>query len=149
MTIHKSYYIFIKKRYTKRMFSELSAQVNRRGLSLIILLVFMSFMVGTSAQQNQEASLFGLFTVLNGILGGSIFLLHCSGNEDVRMKLVGFYRTIMKKDVEWYIIRLTTYPPFLKSYCNVPLIEYDYLYFENKYDKSICWRWFIWYTGTY
>ena len=100
MTIHKKPAIFIKKRYTKRMFSEPSAQVNRRGLTMIILLVFMSFMVGTTAQQNQEASLFGLFTVLNGILGGSIFLLHCSGNEDVRKKLVGFYRTIMKKDDE-------------------------------------------------
>ena len=92
--------IFIKKRYTKRMFSELSAQVNRRGLTMIILLVFTSFMVGTTAQQKQEASLFGLFTVLNGILGGSIFLLHSSGNEDVRKKLVGFYRTIMKKEDE-------------------------------------------------
>ena len=90
----------MKKSNAKRIFSKFSAQVNRRGLTMIILLVFMSFMVGTTAQQNQEASLFGLFTVLNGILGGSIFLLHCSGNEDVRKKLVGFYRTIRKKDVE-------------------------------------------------
>ena len=74
-----------------------AAQVNRRGLTIITLLVFMSFIVGVMAQHQQDVALFGIFTILNGIQGGVIFLLHCSGNEAVREKLVKAYLTITKK----------------------------------------------------
>ena len=76
------------------------AQVNRRGLVILLPLVYASYIVGFMAQHDQDVALFGIFTILNGILGGCIFVFHCSGNEDVREKLVTAYMTIMKKDPE-------------------------------------------------
>ena len=75
----------------------LVAQVNRPGLTIINLLVFVSFLVGVMAEDNQDAVLFGIFTILNGILGCCIFVFHCSGNEEVRNKLVKAYMALRKK----------------------------------------------------
>lgn len=67
------------------------AQVTRRGLSIISLLVFISFIFGIVGTNNQDIAGLGIFTILNGILGGSILILHCSGNEAVREKLMKWF----------------------------------------------------------
>ena len=46
-------------------------------------LVFASFMTGTLAAYEQEPGLYGTFTLINGLLGGSVFFFHCTGNERV------------------------------------------------------------------
>ena len=76
------------------------AKVNRRGLSIIMPMVFASFIVGMMAQYDQDVGLFGIFTILNAILGAIIFIFHCSGNEDVREKLYNMYLVITKRDAQ-------------------------------------------------
>ena len=47
-------------------------------------LVFASFMTGTLAAYEQDPGLYGTQTLINGILGGSVFFFHCTGNERVK-----------------------------------------------------------------
>ena len=60
--------------------------------------MLVDFIVGVMAQHNQDVALFGIFVVLNGILGVCIFFFHCSGNEDVREKMVKVYLRLTKKE---------------------------------------------------
>ena len=43
--------------------------------------------LGVMSEYNQDAALYGAFTVLNGFLGITIFFFHSTGNERVREKL--------------------------------------------------------------
>ena len=43
--------------------------------------------LGVMSEYNQDAALYGAFTVLNGFLGVTIFFFHSTGNERVREKL--------------------------------------------------------------
>jgi len=75
-----------------------SAKIMQRSNLIIMPMVFVTFVIGTLAEYEQNFGLYGTFTLLNGILGGSIFFFHCTGNEQVRSKLVKAYKTIIKKE---------------------------------------------------
>jgi hypothetical protein len=44
-------------------------------------------------------ALYGTFTTLNGVLGGSVFFLHCSSNAVVRDYVNKFFRNLFYKIV--------------------------------------------------
>ncbi|XP_023330599.1 adhesion G-protein coupled receptor D1 isoform X2 [Eurytemora carolleeae] len=75
-----------------------SAKIMQRSNLIIMPMVLFSFIIGTMAEYEQNFGLYGTFTLINGILGGSIFFFHCTGNETVRAKLVKAYKTIIKKE---------------------------------------------------
>ena len=51
-------------------------------------LTFVSFMTGTLATYEQDPALYGTFTLVNGMLGASVFFFHCTGNERVSYKAI-------------------------------------------------------------
>ena len=60
-----------------------SAKYMHRTLILRLILVFVSFILGTMAEYEQSFMLFLVFTVINGVTGGAIFLAHCFSNDVV------------------------------------------------------------------
>jgi len=76
----------------------LSAKIMQRSNLLIMMLTYISFIIGVMAEYEQDVALYGTFTILNGVLGGSIFFFHCTGNEDVRERLMGLYNVLAKRD---------------------------------------------------
>ena len=74
-----------------------SAKIMQRSNLIIMPLVFISWFIGVMSEYEQDVALYGVFTILNGILGATIFLCHCSGNEDVREKLEGWYDQIINR----------------------------------------------------
>ena len=74
-----------------------SAKIMQRSNLLIMPLVFISWLIGFMSEYEQDVGLYGVFTILNAVLGLSVFLFHCSGNEDVREKLEGWYDQIIKR----------------------------------------------------
>ena len=74
-----------------------SAKIMQRSNLLIMPLVFISWLIGFLSEYEQDVGLYGVFTILNAVLGVSVFLFHCSGNEDVREKLEGWYDQIIKR----------------------------------------------------
>ena len=76
----------------------LSAKIMQRTNLLIMSLVFISFLVGIMAEYEQNVALYGTFTILNGVLGACVFFFHCTGNEQVREKLLQMYNVLAKKD---------------------------------------------------
>jgi len=75
-----------------------SAKIMQRSNLIIMPMVFVSFLLGTLSSYEQNPGLYGTFTLVNGILGGSIFFFHSTGNEQVRAKLMKAYKTIIKKE---------------------------------------------------
>lgn len=75
-----------------------SAKIMQRSNLVIMPLVFASWVVGVYAEYEQNVALYGTFTILNGVLGGIIFVMHCSGNERVRDKLKMLYKHLIKKE---------------------------------------------------
>jgi len=75
-----------------------SAKIMQRSNLIIMPMVFVSFLLGTLSSYEQNPGLYGTFTLVNGILGGSIFFFHSTGNEQVRAKLMRAYKTIIKKE---------------------------------------------------
>ena len=63
-----------------------SAKIMQRSNLIIMPLVFGSFTSGTLAAYEQNPGLYGTFTLLNGLLGGSVFFFHCTGNERVSLR---------------------------------------------------------------
>jgi len=63
---------------------KVTAQISQRTLLLILPLVFASFVTGTVAVFEQNPALFGIFTILNGVLGGTIFFFHVTSNKKTR-----------------------------------------------------------------
>ena len=62
-----------------------------RGTLLIILpLVFVSFVLGSLAEYEQNIYLYSVFTLVNGVLGGVVFFFHCTANASVREMLYNF-----------------------------------------------------------
>ena len=49
--------------------------------------VFASFLTGTLASYEQNPAMYGTFTLINGMLGASVFFFHCTGNERVTLTL--------------------------------------------------------------
>lgn len=47
--------------------------------------VFASFLTGTLASYEQNPAMYGTFTLINGMLGASVFFFHCTGNERVTL----------------------------------------------------------------
>lgn len=74
-----------------------SAKIMQRSNLMIMPLVFISWLIGFMSEYEQDVGLYGVFTILNAVLGLSVFLFHCSGNEDVREKLEGWYDQIIKR----------------------------------------------------
>ncbi|XP_043219189.1 adhesion G-protein coupled receptor D1-like [Amphibalanus amphitrite] len=66
----------------------LSARISQRSNLIIMPLVFASFVIGMLSEYEQDLALYGTFSVLNGIVGGVIFFFHCTGNQQVRAKMV-------------------------------------------------------------
>ena len=60
-----------------------SAKYMQRTLIVRLGLCFVSFVIGSLAQHEQNIGLYFVFSVINGILGGAIFFFHCSANEKV------------------------------------------------------------------
>jgi len=75
-----------------------SAKIMQRSNLVIMPLCYISFMIGTLAEYEQNFGLYGTFTIINGILACSVFFFHCTGNEQVRAKLEKAYKTIIKKE---------------------------------------------------
>lgn len=67
-----------------------SAKIMQRTLLIILPLVFTSFVLGSMAEYEQNIALYSTYTLINGILGGLIFVCHCSSNETIREKLMKF-----------------------------------------------------------
>ena len=65
----------------------LSAKIMLRSNLLIMPMVFISWFLGVMAEYQQDPALYGSFTVLNGILGFTVFFFHSTSNEKVREKL--------------------------------------------------------------
>ena len=61
-----------------------SAKIMQRSNLIIMPMVFVSFLLGTLSSYEQNPGLYGTFTLVNGILGGSIFFFHITGNEQVK-----------------------------------------------------------------
>ena len=61
-----------------------SAKYMHRSLILRAGLALGSFVIGSQASYQQELSLFLVFTIINGVLGGLVFFFHCTSNEKVR-----------------------------------------------------------------
>ena len=74
-----------------------SAKIMQRSNLMIMPLVFISWLIGFMSEYEKDVGLYGVFTILNAVLGVSVFLFHCSGNEDVREKLEGWYDQIIKR----------------------------------------------------
>jgi hypothetical protein len=55
----------------------------QRSLIIRLGLCFVSFVLGSLAQHEQNLGLFFIFTVLNGVLGGIVFFFHCTCNQKV------------------------------------------------------------------
>ena len=62
--------------------------------------MFASFLLGTLAEYDQNLILYSIFTLVNGLLGGMIFIFHCTANEKMRFKLQSFKRKIFGPKVE-------------------------------------------------
>ena len=77
--------------------------------------MFASFLTGTLASYEQNPAMYGTFTLINGMLGASVFFFHCTGNErvtlthvrplntlnqifQVRALLMKAYKKIIKKE---------------------------------------------------
>ena len=75
-----------------------SAKIMQRSNLAIMPLVFISFLIVVMSEYEQNLPLYGIFTILNGILGVVVFLTHCSGNEDVREKLEGWYDKLINRN---------------------------------------------------
>lgn len=63
---------------------KVTAQLSQRTLLLILPLVFASFVTGTVAEHEQNPALYGIFTILNGVLGGTMFFFHVTSNMKTR-----------------------------------------------------------------
>lgn len=77
---------------------QMSAKIMQRSNLIIMPMVFASFVLGTLSSFEQNVPLYGSFTLVNGINGVCIFFFHCTGNEQVRAKLMRAYKTIIKKE---------------------------------------------------
>ena len=75
-----------------------SAKIMQRSNLAIMPLVFITFLIGVMSEYEQNVPLYGIFTILNGVLGVVIFLTHCSGNEDVREKLEEWYDKLINRN---------------------------------------------------
>jgi len=64
---------------------------------IIMPLVFLSYILGALAEYEQNAGMYGTVTIINSILGASIFFFHSTGNEQVREKLYAFQSVIFKQ----------------------------------------------------
>jgi len=62
-----------------------SAKIMQRSNLIIMPLVFASFLTGTLASYEQNPAMYGTFTLINGMLGASVFFFHCTGNERVTL----------------------------------------------------------------
>ena len=56
----------------------------RSTLVFILPLVFASYMLGALAEYEQNIYLYSVFTLVNGVLGGMIFVCHCFANARVK-----------------------------------------------------------------
>ncbi|XP_064091051.1 adhesion G-protein coupled receptor D1-like [Macrobrachium nipponense] len=74
----------------------LSAKISQRTNLIIMPLVFSHWMVGMLSEYEQNLPLYGTFSILNGVTGVAVFLLHSSNNQQVREKLRGCYRSMCK-----------------------------------------------------
>jgi hypothetical protein len=75
-----------------------SAKIMQRSILIIMPLVYISYIIGAYSEYDQNVSLYSIFTILNGVLGGCVFFFHCTGNEKVRAKLSRAYVYIFKRE---------------------------------------------------
>ena len=61
-----------------------TAAICQRTLLIILPLTFASFVCGTIAEYEQNPAMYGVFTILNGVLGGVIMFFHITSNEKTR-----------------------------------------------------------------
>ena len=74
-----------------------SAKIMQRTSVLIMPMVLATFICGTLSEYQQNVYLYGIFTILNGILGGMILFLHSAANDTVRHFLKRIWRQLVKK----------------------------------------------------
>ena len=68
------------------------------SLVLRLGVCFVSFMVGSLADYQQNMGLYFVFTVLNACLGFLIFFFHCTCNETVRNWKLCLYHVFMTSE---------------------------------------------------
>lgn len=75
-----------------------SAKIMQRTGILIMPMVLASFICGTVSEYDQNVYMYGIFTALNGVLGGMILVMHSSANEKIRNYLGQTWKQLVKKD---------------------------------------------------
>lgn len=75
-----------------------SAKIMQRTDIFILPMLLASFICGTYSEYDQNAYLYGIFTILNAVLGGMILFFHSSANHNVRGFLARLWRQIVTKN---------------------------------------------------
>ena len=75
-----------------------SAKIMQRTGVLIMPMVLASFICGTFSEYDQNVYMYGIFTTLNGVLGGMVLVMHSSANEKIRKYMGQSWRQLVKKN---------------------------------------------------
>ena len=75
-----------------------SAKIMQRTGVLIMPMVLASFICGTFSEYDQNVYMYGIFTTLNGVLGGMVLVMHSSANEKIRKYLGQSWKQLVKKN---------------------------------------------------
>ncbi|XP_064091063.1 adhesion G-protein coupled receptor D1-like [Macrobrachium nipponense] len=75
----------------------LSAKFSQRTNLIIMPLVFSHWVVGMMSEYEQNMPLYSIFSILNGVTGVVVFLLHCFNNQQVREKMKGCFNKLRGK----------------------------------------------------
>ncbi|XP_050722164.1 adhesion G-protein coupled receptor D1-like [Eriocheir sinensis] len=73
-----------------------SAKFSQRTNLIIMPFVFAHMLVGIYSEYEQNLPLYSIFTILNSVTGFLVLFLHCFNNQQVRLKMIGMYRSMSR-----------------------------------------------------
>ncbi|GAB6029539.1 hypothetical protein CHUAL_005289 [Chamberlinius hualienensis] len=74
-----------------------SAKISQRANFVVVGLIFSSWVLGILSDYEQNLALYSAFSILNAVLGFSVFLVHSLGNQVVRRKLKDYFECCANK----------------------------------------------------
>jgi len=74
-----------------------TAKISQRTLLIILPLVFASFVTGALSEYEQQVPLYGTFTILNGVVGGTMFFFHVTCHPKTRALVTKVTSSLCKK----------------------------------------------------
>ncbi|XP_071515240.1 putative adhesion G protein-coupled receptor E4P [Panulirus ornatus] len=74
----------------------ISAKFSQRTNLIIMPFVFAHLLVGMFSEYEQNLPLYGVFSILNSVTGVLVLFLHCTNNQQVRMKMKALYASMCK-----------------------------------------------------